>query len=197
MVIGSEMNKYPQQKIFCIGINKTGTTSIGDALKILGYRRLGWQDNISAALTLRWHEGKIERFVELSKKYDVFEDIPWCLVYKEMHALYPNAKFILTTRSTDEKWLNSICKHVKRNGRSNWIGHYLIYGSYNPEEDTQMYLNKYNSHNEEVREFFKDKPGKLLEMCFENGDSWKEICDFVGLDEIPEVEFPHSNPAKK
>lgn len=185
--------KFPQQKIFCIGMNKTGTTSIGDALSILGYRRFGWKPSISSGLTLRWHEGNIDKFVDISKEYDVFEDIPWPFVYKEMYDLYPNAKFILTERTTTESWLISIQKHISRG--QNWVGHYLIYGSYNPVSDASKYMARYVEHNKEVKDFFKDKPGALLEMCFERGDGWEKLCPFLGVDSLPSEAFPHSNQA--
>lgn len=184
------MRTYPQEKIFCIGMNKTGTTSIGDALQLLGYRRLGWDSHLSAHLTYRWHESNMEIFYEEVKKYDVFEDIPWNLVYKEMYAKYPNAKFILTLRKDSLSWLKSIQAHIDRT--NNWVGHYLIFGSYNPIEDSKKYVHRYEQHNEEVRAFFSDKPGKLLEMTFENGDAWNKLCPFLGIDEV-DFDFPHSN----
>jgi hypothetical protein len=41
-------------KIFVIGLSKTGTTSIGDALEMLGYRRLGWRDIRSQHMVHTW-----------------------------------------------------------------------------------------------------------------------------------------------
>lgn len=187
--------ELPQHKIFCIGLQKTGTTSIGDALEILGCRRLGFVPHISGPLTLRWHEGKMDDFVKLSKQYDVFEDTPWFLVYKEMDRLYPNAQFILTERGDTDKWYKSILKHYGR--ADDWVGHYLIYGSYRPEDDKDKFVRKYESHNEEVKRYFSSRPGKLLEMCFESGDGWDKLCSYLGMSGIPNVAFPHSNQAPK
>lgn len=183
--------QYPQNKVFCIGMNKTGTTSIGDALGLLGLKRLGWNGKISGPLTLRWHEGNYQPFVKFTKQYDAFEDVPWCFVYEEMYKIYPNAKFILTERKTPEAWLSSMQSHIERVG--DWVGHYLIYGSYDPVKNADKYLERYNNHNEEVINFFADKPGSLLRLCFENGDGWPELCEFLGLKDIPSFNFPHSN----
>lgn len=187
------MTNELKSKVFCIGLNKTGTTSIGDAFRILGYNRFGWRPGISGPLVSRWHEGKFNPFLRVIEAYDAFEDLPWPLVFKEIEQRYDDAKFILTLRSDEQVWLRSIQKHVQRG--SNWVGHFLIYGSYDPIEDAELYLRKYRSHNKEVRDYFASKPGKIIEMCFENGDSWDRLCKFLGIEVLPDVPFPHSNSA--
>lgn len=182
------------EKIFCIGLNKTGTTSIGDALSILGYNRLGWRPNLSPQLTLRWHEKNLEQLIGITNKFNAFEDIPWCFVYKEMAEIYPNAKFILTIRKDTDTWLKSITKHMS--GKGNWVGHYLIYSSYDPENDKDLYTSRYEAHNEQAAAFFKDMPQKFLTMCFENNDGWSKLCDFLGFSTMPNLPFPHSNKSQ-
>lgn len=194
----------PQQKIFCIGLNKTGTTSIGDALSRLGYNRSGWDPNHSGNLTMRWHENKITPL--LHKKLmsaDAFEDLPWPLYYEFLDTICPNAKFILTVRESPEMWLESMRKHIARQLRTSsiegdrgWVGHFLIYGSYNPQADADKYLKVYNEHNAGIRARFAGRPGKLLEMCFENRDGWEVLCDFLNVP-VPDAPFPHSNAAKR
>lgn len=183
-----------RNKVFCIGLNKTGTTSVGDALKILGFNRFGWRPGISAQLVNRWHEGNFSPFTQVIEDHDAFEDLPWPLVFKELEERYPDAKFILTYRSNEEAWLSSIQKHIERGSR--WLGHFLIYGSYDPQNDQDLYIQRYNRHNDDVRNYFASKPGKLIELCFENGDGWDKLCNFLGISEVPVVPFPHSNSAK-
>lgn len=183
-----------KNKVFCIGLNKTGTTSLGNAAEQLGYKRLGWNAKISTKLVLRWHESKFQPFVKVIDSYDAFEDLPWPLVFKEIEKKVENAKFILTTRSDEQVWLKSIQKHIKRG--SGWVGHYLVYGSYDPFKDHEMYLQKYRDHNNEVRQYFADKPGKLIEMCFENSDGWDKLCGFLDIDDVPTTPFPHANSSK-
>ena len=93
------------QKIFGIGFHKTGTTSLGEALKVLGYNVTGpnWinQGNIG-----RTH---LARCRALSHDFDAFQDNPWPLVYREMDAMWPDAKFILTMRDS-QKWIESQTK---------------------------------------------------------------------------------------
>jgi len=186
------VNKQPEYrpKVFCIGLNKTGTTSLGDALSILGYRRYGWGGQ-AAQFTLRWHEGRFTPQMHAEvEKYDCFEDLPWPLMFEHLDKTYPGSKFILSRRADGETWLKSIQTHVS--GGRNWVGHFLVYGSYDPERDAKLYLKTYYSHIMMVREYFANQPGKLLEICFEEGHGWKELCSFLDVD-MPGELFPHAN----
>lgn len=183
---------FPQTKIFCIGMNKTGTTSIGHALGMLGYARSGWTGQ-SAQFTLRWHEGQVSpKMIEVMARHDVFEDIPWPLYFRELDKMCPNAKFVLTLRRDEAAWLSSIQRHIARRG--DWVGHFLIYGSYDPVADAEKYLETYRAHNAAVRAHFADRPDKLLEVSFDTGDGWDKICGFLGLP-VPDKPFPHANKA--
>lgn len=179
------------EKIFCIGLPKTGTTSIGDALEILGYKRLGWEKKISTILTMRWHEGNIPGILEYTEQYQAFEDVPWCMLYKEMDEQYPNAKFIISYRSSEDVWLESYIRHNNRTGP--WFGNFLMYGSYDPKKDSQLYKNYYAQHLLKVRKHFVNRENKLLAICMEKGVDWTELTKFLGVSEIPTSPFPHSN----
>ena len=174
-------------KIFCIGLNKTGTTSFGEALKKFGY---GWV-GMSPRYMNYYKAGDMNSLFKVAYNYDVLEDIPWPLAYKELDQHFPNAKFVLTTRETPEKWLKSITDHII----SEYDGHEYIYGHFYPKGNESAYLNKYNKHNSEVIKYFKDKPGKLLSMCFEHGDGWDELLPFLGIKGRPRSEWPHVNKA--
>ena len=135
--------------------------------------------------------GEIDKLMNVAYKFDVCEDIPWPLVYKELDEHFPNAKFVLTTRSSTEKWLSSINKHII----SEYEGHKFMYGYYHPRENEQAYCEKYETHNREVEEYFADRPGKLLKMCFEEGDSWSKLLPFLGIEGSPIADWPHANKA--
>jgi hypothetical protein len=53
----------------------------------------------------------------------------------------------------------------------------------------------YYQHIDQVRSHFASRPHKLLEVCWENGDGWQQICDFLQK-EKPEQTFPKVNTAK-
>ena len=93
-------------KVFGIGIQKTGTSSIKRALRQLGYR---------VATALGVHDPHIARDVYdlafgLLDRYDAFQDNPWAILYKELDEWCPGSKFILTVRPA-EKWIQSVVHH--------------------------------------------------------------------------------------
>jgi len=181
------------RKVFCIGLNKTGTSSFGAAMRLLDYKVLGWT-GFSATLTLRWHEGHFGGEAKRAiAAHDAFEDLPWGLWYREIDELVPDALFVLTERATPAIWLDSIQRHIARG--SAWVGHYLVYGSYDPVGDSDKYLARYIAHAAEVEAYFANRPGKLLTVSWDRGDGWTELCRFLGHPSVPEQPFPHINQA--
>jgi Sulfotransferase domain len=180
---------------FCVGLNRTGTTTFGDACDVLGFSRFGWMRTPttfpSNRLMKAWERNDIQPLVEVAENYDVLEDLPWPLVYREMAETFPDAKFALTRRSSVDVWLTSIKKHTSGNGR--YRMHELIYGSDSAERDPDLYRAYYEKHLLEVKEYFSGS-NRLIELCWEEGDGWPELCGLLGVPE-PEVEFPHSNIA--
>jgi hypothetical protein len=64
-----------------------------------------------------------------------------------------------------------------------------------PQNYKDEHINYYQKHNNEVTTFFKEKaPHKLLTVCWENNEGWKEICEFLEV-AIPKVDFPNLNRA--
>jgi len=180
-------------KLFCLGLNKTGTTSFGTACKWLGMRRLGWRPLLSKRLITAYFNGGVDFLLDTAEDYDAFEDIPWPLAYKELHEKFPNAKFVLTVRKSKEVWYNSIKRHVS----NDYDGHKQIYGYYRPTENPTAYMDVYTKHNESVQDYFEDKPNKLLVMCFEDGDGWGKLLPFLGLKGEPIAKWPHKNIGRK
>jgi hypothetical protein len=196
---------FQRPKVFVIGLSKTGTTSVGDALARLSYLRLGWEDIRSRFLFRSYLTGNISPFVSLSQYYDTFEDLPWALVYQDMAQLYPDAKFILTLRENDEDWLTSIKSHTSRRV---WIGHDFVYGARRAEGHEERYLEAYRNHTASVRSFFGGKAfeTRLLEWVIdskevvakEDPEKWGVFLKFLELEDSAEIrdglgEFPWSN----
>ncbi len=173
-------------KIFCIGFHKTGTSSFAKAVKTLGYRVTGSyginDPDIAKNVYLIAHS--------LVKKYDSFQDNPWPIIYKELDEKYPNSKFVLTIRDS-ESWIKSQVRHFGRNETPmrKWI-----YGVGCPEGNEEIYIKRFEKHNNEVIDYFKDRPDDLLVLDFAKGNGWEKLCSFLGTD-IPDITFPHANKA--
>ncbi len=179
-------------KIFGVGLPKTGTSTLGRCFEILGYKKAPYNLQLINQIA-RGNYSDLKAEID---QYDCFEDWPWPVIYKYLLEQYPQAKFVLTLRANERVWLNSLQKHTSRNTRKN--SEYLrqqFFGSPNPWDDEEVYLNFYRNHIVEVTELFKDKPDQLLIVNWEDEDGWQELCDFLGL-EIPEIDFPHMNQAK-
>jgi hypothetical protein len=175
-------------KVFGIGLNKTGTTTLGECGKVLGYRVKSCDRVLLEDVILRRDFIPIK---EVICEYDLFEDWPWPLVFRELDQLFPGSKFILTTRLEEESWLSSLKLHSMKT-RPKGHCRKLAYGYNYPNRHEQAHLEFYRRHNSNVRAYFKGRDKDFLEVCWERGHEWTELCDFLGKD-IPVIPFPHEN----
>lgn len=171
-------------KVFGIGFHKTGTTTLDIALKELGYNVLGSRTDLANTLS----KGKLEEIFQVTDQYDALQDNPWPLLYKQLDLRYPDSKFILTYRD-EQSWINSIVNHF---GTDNTMMRKLIYGIGHPKGNESTYLEKYQRHNREVQEYFKNRPNDLLILNWKEDSNWEKICKFLNLP-IPTKNFPHAN----
>ncbi|KAI7229606.1 hypothetical protein KC330_g7362 [Hortaea werneckii] len=182
-------------KVFVIGLSKTGTTSIGDALALLGYKRLGWKDIRSRHLVHTWANGDYGALIDQTRFYDAFEDLPWPRMFREMAELYPDSKFILSLRTDEQVWLESMRRHV---GRGAWQPYAWFYGATEVEGHEATILSAYRNHTADVREFFADEQERYAEMNIDDGDqNWDTLCSVAECPQgrIPAIPFPKSNTA--
>lgn len=176
--------KY-KNKIFCIGPNKTATTSLHLAFKMLGLSsvhhvnhngKIGliMEDNINAG----------RKPLEGVDEYDAYSDFTWNMEnIKILENEYPSSLFIFTTRDTNE-WLKSRINHDR------------VWNENNPDKkprtiDGKKLKDWYESYHKEIRSHFKGRED-YLEMNIPKGDGWEKLCPFLGLP-IPDKPFPHDN----
>ncbi len=109
-----------KSKVFGIGFHKTGTSSLANALYVLGY-------NVTGYFGVHNRDIKDTVFDEahvLAYRYDAAQDTPWPVLYKELDQWFPGSKFILTVRESDP-WVRSVRKHFKKHRIQ---AHEWIYG---------------------------------------------------------------------
>ena len=176
-------------KVFGVGTLKTGTTSLGSALEMLGFRHT--HDNRERLLK-QIQAGNLESVFHWVDRHESFEDWPWPLIYRELDARYPDSRFILTTRANEDVWLKSMVRHAEKFGPTQ--GRRLFFGYKMPHKHEADYVARYRQHNQEVRDYFKGRPGKLLEVCWEKGHGWRELCSFLNM-AAPDAPFPKVNTA--
>lgn len=133
-------------------------------------------------------EKSLESVFKVVKDFDASQDNPWPLLYKELDNKYPNSKFILTVRY-EEKWIKSLVNYsgYKSTDMRKWI-----YGIGYPLGNEELYINVYNKHIADVKEYFRNRPNDLLVIDLTVGEGWEKICSFPGK-QIPNKDFPHTN----
>ena len=176
----------PKDKVFGVGFHKTGTKSLAQAFERLGYNVTG-PNGFRVPNIADRYKTICRRY---SKRYDAFQDNPWPLTFKEMSVMWPEAKFILTLRNKDD-WLKSVIRHF---GKVSTPMRELIYGVGAPIGNEEVYLERYQRHEDEVRSFFSTQKNRLLVMRITDGEGYEKLCPFLGA-EVPDDEFPHNNKA--
>ena len=196
------MTKFTDYNIF-ISPYKSGSTSLGMALSILGYKDMSWNPNlftneqyILISDSNRFSHNyftdsiynktnnsiiqdlkKILYFVkELSANYNSFSDSPIGHEFIDpvlKKIIWENAKFIFVQRPIND-WIISTKKHYKYP--------YDISDEYFFKK-RELYISRYKL----IEKFF---PKDVL--YYELGSGWGKICDFLNK-KIPNQEFPHIN----
>lgn len=192
--------KNQNSKIFCIGFNKTGTTTIEKTLKEFNFK-LGNQIK-GELLIFDWHNKDFKKIIKLCKTADAFQDIPFSLpnTYQVLDQYFKNAKFILTERDSSEQWYNSLTKfHSKlfsdgltlptskqlKQAEYRYKGY--VYQSFKlifKTEDDNLYnkevlINLYNNHIYLVKEYFKSRPEKLIIVNVSKKNDYFRLCKFL------------------
>jgi len=204
-----------KKKVFCIGRNKTGTTSIEQALKLFGYK-MG--DQASGELLMRdWAKRDFKKIIKLCKTADAFQDAPFSydFTFQAMDEAFPESKFILTTRSSGEEWFESVIRFQTKIIAKNrlptvqdlkefpyrykgwlWENSQRVYGI-NEETlyDKNIYINHYNKHNDRVLEYFRNRPNDLLVLNISDSSAMEKLCDFLGIKFTGQT-MPHLNQSK-
>lgn len=171
--------------MFCIGLNKTGTTSLHAALQELGYRSLHHREPESTEAVARAVREGLPLLTHLGD-HDAFSDIQSLAVrFVELDEQYPDSRFILTVRDLGD-WLDSRRRHVERNAARHARGEY--HGTF-LTVDIDGWTDLFNAHVDRVRTHFVDRPGDLLTMDIPRGDGYDVLCPFLGLPE-PAAPFP-------
>jgi hypothetical protein len=176
-------------RVFGIGLNKTGTSSLHEALMTLGYRSLHHGGIETMGLVQRAVAERKPLLSYIEPEYDAFTDIFGLTYYFYLADVqYPGSRFILTVRDLDE-WLDSRRRHVEKNQRMSDAG---AYDDGFLKVDLAAWAGEYSHHEAVVRAYFADRPEDLLIIDVTDGDRWQPLCEFLDRP-LPERPFPWSN----
>ena len=207
------LRKYLRRgpKVFCIGINKTGTTSIDIALQQLGYRT----GNVGKGCLLieDWARRDFRSTIKLCKSGNAFQDIPFSLpdTYRHLDSAYPGSKFVLTIRNSADEWYRSLTRfHTLLIGKNRlptandlksfpllyegwiWRVQQLTIGvdESSPYERDSL-VRYYENHNQQVHEYFKNRRDSLLVLKMSAPGKMNRLCQFLGLENKTGMKMPH------
>ncbi len=181
-------------KILGVGLSRTGTSSLNEALKILGFKSIHWEQQAPIMDDIVMGVTKNPNF-KLFDHVDAVVDIPAAHYYKEIYNAYPELLFILTTRNIDS-WFQSVKWHYGKRTpykmkdeqeilKKTRALQKIVYGSEQIRE--KLYKTKFQEHNNNViKTIPKDK---LLIMDITAGDGWEKLCSFLNIPE-PSTPFP-------
>jgi hypothetical protein len=177
-------------KIFGIGLSKTGTTSLHQALLRLGYRSVHYpHDPVTRSQLLR---GDFR--LQLLDHVDALTDSPIVPFFRSFDRLYPGSRFILTVRDLDS-WLDSAERHwarypLRRPDDPRLPFRLALFGI--AHFNREHFADIWRQHHAAVRDYFRGRAQDLLELDLCGGAGWEPLCRFLGHP-LPNEPFPHAN----
>jgi hypothetical protein len=172
-------------KIFCLGLSKTGTNSLTNALNLLGFSAVHWH---YTKKVFGYNENGINIDFDKFIGHDAFLDTPIARIYQELDRRFPGSKFILTVRD-DLKWAESFRNQFEKGIVDDFEAHLHrdLYGT--DSYDHEMCIAAYNNHTSMAKAYFEGRENDFLIMNITEGDGWESLCKFLDIT-IPDTEFP-------
>lgn len=173
-------------KIFGIGMQRTGTTSLAEATRLLGWSVChGDYGRFPGAINM--DDG-------IYKTFNMFCDTPFFWLYEKLDYSFPGSRFVLTIRS-EETWIKSVERLFEVNkgfsfSSSIMLHHTLVYGV--PHFDKSRILSAFRNHNNRVKAYFADRDSDFLCVDLTQNASWDQLCLFLNCPK-PNSPFPHMN----
>ena len=182
-------------RVFGIGFNKTGTSSLRQCFGILGFEPVAplvHESNVlAAAQTALIRSEDYEPALRFAEGFRAFKDRPWNMwqMHRHLDERFPGSRFVLTVRDP-EAWWRSV-QHwtsvVRPNVATTYRAHLRI-----DRLDREPAIAAYLEYNDQVRRHFAGREQDLLVVDFSAGAGWPELCEFFGVP-VPDLPFPHRN----
>jgi hypothetical protein len=180
-------------KIFGIGLSRTGTMSLTSALQMLGIETQHYPNDVQTQDELK--RGCYD--LSVLNTVRALTDITVAPFYAQLDRLFPDSRFILTTRPTDD-WLASVENHFRTyvEHRREPFDDFVfasVYGTLHFSAERFRYVKEL--HEENVKRYFASQPEKLLVLDLSRDPGWDAVCAFLGLS-VPDEPFPRLNQAR-
>ena len=209
-------------KIFCLSMQRSGTSSVGDFLQQWGLKRAGHQLSRKQQWSINWYNGNFESIFSDPEfqQHEIFEDDPfWCPeFYKYVYHRVPGSKFVLLCRDPDA-WFKSMIRHsygftlghtemhakiYRREDELAWLENNIPgFRAASPKamvlyDKAAHYKATYVRHIAEVKKFFlaNDKDA-LFVADLTDATTWPRLKEWLALPEKKEVSLSvHAHKAR-
>jgi len=188
-------------EVLSLGMGRTGTQSLADALPLLGIapiyhmrdvRKNSHQDAWDTLLSAK-KAGKpitTEDFDAILGPYAGVTDWPSITFAAELIDAYPEAKIILTTRDEDA-WLASMNSTLFLPRPGQPPSKFFVF-HFGEEQEWQANAKKaFREHNENVRKVARERGREVLEYEVKQG--WEPLCAFLGREVPVGEQFPRKD----
>lgn len=191
-------------KVIGAGLGRTGTYSLKLALNELGFGPCHHMEDVAKDLPVQlplW-QAALKGRANWATIYDGFEsavDWPTARFFRELHAVYPEAKFILGHRSP-RNWAESfgetVYKLMTESDRvpehlQEWLSmarEVILQSGIPLSADVVRLEAVFSAHNDAVKSAI---PFDRL-LVYEIKEGWNPLCSFLGVP-VPDKPFPRTN----
>ena len=186
----SDTSNRAEHKIFCIGLARTGTTSLHRALTDLGVASA--PDSIELVALFDDPDADLESL----RRYDAFSDNPVPFLVEQLDRRFPGSRYVHTHRPRDD-WLDSMewlfSEGMRRlNPDMRAVGDEIHRRVYGVDEFDRTRLGEIHDHHGRfVADHFAERGHDLLSLDVAELE-WEPLCTHLGL-AIPDRPFPHVN----
>ena len=214
---GFQFRPFRTAKVFCIGRNKTGTTSLKVALEELGY--IMGNQREAERLIDAYAARAFNPIVEYCRSAEAFQDVPfsWPYTYVVLDQAFPESKFILTIRrgGGDASYASLVRHQTQRLGLDRlptpselkqdpyvyrgWsydVKHALVPKPDDALYDKDFYISLYKRHNLQVKQYFAHRPQDLLVLDVSAPDAYRQLCEFLDVAPVRET-MPWKNKTNR
>jgi hypothetical protein len=177
--------------VFIISYHKCGTRSVHALLEALGFQGIHWPAYVNSGVDyqaiLRPMAADAELCVRaltpLLRRYDLFSDVPFPGLYRELHEHFPRSRFVLIRRDA-ESWWGSLVRqwHLSDGGHAldafEAVQYRLPVGSVVTAREREMLIERMLWHNRDVQEHFRDSD-RLFVGDLDQTDLGARLAHFV------------------
>lgn len=169
------MSLRPRPWVVNVGLPRTGTTSIAQAMRLLGFSALRtWPEGEHAPEVLTsFRRGEGPGIAHVTR-FELLTDTPFYALRQAFEMWFPQTRIIATSRPRSD-WIRSMIRHGRAGGRF-LAQMYGIHGPVYSEADATVLGEVYDRHHQEV---CRNLP--VIDLSMPDPRKWRTLCTTLPL----------------